>query len=147
MSSSQGESTSVAGANRRRPKQEAQMTKLVLRCVTQGTFLMALIAALSFSPAFAMGGGGGGGAGGGAGGGGTYPSSLLRPDPPNMKRGIAVLASLSALVAVGYFTVRKWAIRHETLTFYDAARDNRPVAVDIAVRRVQKMQANAGVIT
>jgi hypothetical protein len=56
------------------------MTKLVLRCVTQGTFLMALIAALSFTPAFAMGGGGGGG---GVGGAGTYPSSLLRLDAPS----------------------------------------------------------------
>ena len=60
------------------------MTKLVLRCVTQGTFLMALIAALSFTPAFAMGGGGGGGGvGGGVGGAGTYPSSLLRLDAPS----------------------------------------------------------------
>src|SRR5450631_456170 len=65
----------------------------------------------------------------------------------NMKRGIAVLASLSALVTVGYFTVSKWAIRHETITFYDPARDNRPVAVDIAVRRDKEMQANAGMIT
>jgi hypothetical protein len=53
------------------------MTKLVLRCVTQGTFLMALNAALSFTPAFAMGGGGG------VGGAGTYPSSLLRLDAPS----------------------------------------------------------------
>jgi hypothetical protein len=43
------------------------MTKLVLRCVTQGTFVMALIAALSFTPAFAMG----------------YSSSLLRLDAPS----------------------------------------------------------------
>jgi hypothetical protein len=64
-----------------------------------------------------------------------------------MKRGIAVLVSLSALVAVGYFTASKWAIRHETLTFNDPARDNRPVAVDIAVRRDKEMQANAGMIT
>ena len=64
-----------------------------------------------------------------------------------MKHGIAVLASLSALVAVGYFTASKWAIRHEALTFYDATRDNRPVAVDIAVRRDKEMQANAGMIT
>src|SRR5450432_4295694 len=64
-----------------------------------------------------------------------------------MKRGIAVLASLSALVAVGYFTASKWAIRHETLTFYDPARDNRMVAVDIAVRRDKELQANAGMIT
>jgi pimeloyl-ACP methyl ester carboxylesterase len=64
-----------------------------------------------------------------------------------MKRGIAVLVSLCALVTVGYLTASKWAIRHETLTFYDPARDNRPVAVDIAVRRDKEMQANAGMIT
>ena len=63
-----------------------------------------------------------------------------------MKRGIAVLASLSALLAVGYFTASKWAIRHETITFKDASRDNRPVEVDIAVRRDKEMQANAGMI-
>jgi pimeloyl-ACP methyl ester carboxylesterase len=64
-----------------------------------------------------------------------------------MKRGIAILVSLFALVTVGYFTASKWAIRHETLTFYDASRDNRPVAVDVAVRRDKEMQANAGMIT
>jgi len=64
-----------------------------------------------------------------------------------MKRGIAILVSLTALVAVGYFTISKWAIRHETITFYDASRNNRPVAVDVAVRRDKEMQANAGMIT
>jgi len=64
-----------------------------------------------------------------------------------MKRGIAVLASLSALAAVGYFTAIKWAIRHETLMFYDATRNDRPVAVDIAVRYDKEMQANADMIT
>src|SRR6266567_562170 len=64
-----------------------------------------------------------------------------------MKRGIAILLSLSALVTVAYFTASKWAIRHETLTFLDPARDNRPVAVDIAVRRDKEMQADAGMIT
>ena len=64
-----------------------------------------------------------------------------------MKRGIAVLASLSVLVAVGYFTISKWAIRHQTLTFYDASRDNRPVAVDVAVRYDKELQANAGMLT
>jgi pimeloyl-ACP methyl ester carboxylesterase len=64
-----------------------------------------------------------------------------------MKRGITVLVSLSALVGVAYFTASKWAIRHETLTFHDATRDNRPVAVDIAVRRDKELQANAGMIT
>ena len=50
------------------------MTKLVLRCVTQGTFLTALIAVLSFTPAFSFGGGGVGGGG--------VPAGLLRLDPP-----------------------------------------------------------------
>jgi hypothetical protein len=64
-----------------------------------------------------------------------------------MKRGITILLSLCALVVVAYFTASRWAIRHETLTFTDASRGNRPVAVDIAVRRDKEMQANAGMIT
>jgi hypothetical protein len=64
-----------------------------------------------------------------------------------MKRGIAVLASLSVLVTVGYFTISKLAIRHQTLTFYDASRDNRPVAVDVAVRYDKELQANLGMLT
>src|SRR5476649_103422 len=64
-----------------------------------------------------------------------------------MKRGMAVLFSLCALVAVAYFTASKWAIRHETLMFTDASRGNRPVEVDIAIRRDREMQANAGMIT
>src|ERR1700733_13547668 len=63
-----------------------------------------------------------------------------------MKRGIVILLSVCTLLVVGYFTASKWAIRHETLTFHDAARDNRLVAVDIAVRRDKEMQANAGMI-
>jgi len=63
-----------------------------------------------------------------------------------MKRGITVLLSLSVLVTGAYFTISKWAIRHETITFYDPSRDNRPVAVDIAIRRDKEMQANAGMI-
>jgi pimeloyl-ACP methyl ester carboxylesterase len=64
-----------------------------------------------------------------------------------MKRGIAILLSLGVLVTVAFFTASKWAIRHETITFYDATRDNRPVAIDIAIRRDKEMQANAGMIT
>jgi hypothetical protein len=64
-----------------------------------------------------------------------------------MKRGITILLSLTALVTVAYFTASKWAIRHETLTFYDATRDNRPVAVDVAIRRDKELQANAGMIS
>jgi hypothetical protein len=64
-----------------------------------------------------------------------------------MKRGIAILLSLTALVTVAYFTASKWAIRHETLTFHDVSRDNRLVQVDVAVRRDKELQANAGMIT
>jgi Chlorophyllase enzyme len=63
----------------------------------------------------------------------------------SMKRGIVVLLSLCALSLAAYFTASKWAIRHETLTFYDATRQ-RPVAVDISVRRDKEMQADAGLI-
>ena len=63
-----------------------------------------------------------------------------------MKRGIAVFVSVGALFAVAYFSASKWAIRHETITFYDAERDNRPVAVDIAVRRDKEAQADAGML-
>jgi Chlorophyllase enzyme len=63
-----------------------------------------------------------------------------------MKRGIAVLVSVGALITVAYFTVSKWAIHHQALTFYDTSRDNRPVAIDVAVRRDRQMQADAGMI-
>ena len=63
-----------------------------------------------------------------------------------MRRGIAILLSLFALVTVAYFTASKWAIRHETLTFHDPSRENRPVAINLAVRRDKEMQANAGMI-
>jgi predicted dienelactone hydrolase len=63
-----------------------------------------------------------------------------------MKRGIAVLLSLTALLIVGYFTASKWAIRHETIALHDADRNNRLVAVEIAVRRDKLMQADAGLI-
>jgi hypothetical protein len=64
-----------------------------------------------------------------------------------MKRGLGVLLSLCVLTAAAYFTASKWAIRHETITFYDPARGNRPVAVDVAVRRDKEMQADADMIT
>ena len=64
-----------------------------------------------------------------------------------MKRGIFVLLSLTVLLAVAYFTASKWAIKHETIAFHDPARNNRLVAVDVAIRRDKEMQANAGMIT
>jgi predicted ribosomally synthesized peptide with SipW-like signal peptide len=63
-----------------------------------------------------------------------------------MKLGIAVLLSVGALVTLAYFTASKWAISHQSITFYDAERDNRPVAVDIAVRRDKAIQAEAGIL-
>ena len=64
-----------------------------------------------------------------------------------MKRGIAILLSVCVLAMVGYFTASKWAIRHKTLTFYDPLRTDRPVDVDIAIRRDREMESMAEMIT
>src|SRR5580698_9057731 len=64
-----------------------------------------------------------------------------------MKRGMAILLSVGVLVTAAYFTASKWAIRHTTLTFYDPLRTDRPVDVDIAVRRDREMEAIAEMIT
>jgi hypothetical protein len=53
------------------------------------------------------------------------------------------LACVCVLTAGAYFAISKWGIRHETLDLFDAARQ-RPVAVDLAVRRDYEMKANAG---
>jgi pimeloyl-ACP methyl ester carboxylesterase len=84
------------------------------------------------------------------------PQSLAQEQAPSggyagcaeedMKRGIAILLSLSALLVVAYFSASKWAIRHETIAFHDPARDNRLVPVHIAVRWDKELQANAGLI-
>ena len=60
-----------------------------------------------------------------------------------MKRGFIVLACTCIAIGAGYFSISKWAIRHETLIFFDAKR-NRPVAVDLAVRRDYEIKADAG---
>jgi hypothetical protein len=60
-----------------------------------------------------------------------------------MRRAIAILVCLCVLAAGEYFAVSKWAIRHETLELYDAARQ-RPVSVDIAVRRDYELKADNG---
>src|SRR6201996_5638917 len=64
-----------------------------------------------------------------------------------MKRGIIVLLSLSVLSAFGYFISSRWAIHHTTLTFSDTVRGDRPVQVDIAVRRDREWEATAEMIT
>jgi hypothetical protein len=63
-----------------------------------------------------------------------------------MKRGIAVLLSLTALLVVAYFTASKWAISHDVIALHDPDRNNRLVALEVAVRRDRKMQAEAGLI-
>jgi hypothetical protein len=60
-----------------------------------------------------------------------------------MKRGIAVLACVFALTAGVYYGISKWGIRHETLNLFDTTRQ-RPVAVDLAVRRDYEMKADDG---
>jgi hypothetical protein len=64
-----------------------------------------------------------------------------------MKRGIAILLSVFVLATVAYFTASKWAIRHKTITLYDPLRTDRPVDVDIAVRRDREMESIAEMIT
>jgi len=64
-----------------------------------------------------------------------------------MKRGITILLSICVVALAGYFTASKWAIRHKTLTFFDPLRTDRPVEVDISVRRDREMEAIAEMIT
>ncbi len=63
-----------------------------------------------------------------------------------MKRGLIIVLALCVVAVGGYFTASKWAIRHETFHLYDAARQ-RPVDVEIAVRRDIEMRADAGMKT
>src|ERR1700758_1535183 len=60
-----------------------------------------------------------------------------------MKRALAILACLCVLAAGEYYAVSKWAIRHETLNLFDKARQ-RPVSVDLAIRRDYEMKADNG---
>jgi hypothetical protein len=60
-----------------------------------------------------------------------------------MKRAVAILACVCAVMGGLYFSASKWAIRHDTLNLLDGARQ-RPVAVDVAVRRDYEMKADAG---
>ncbi|MFZ5739112.1 MAG: alpha/beta fold hydrolase [Pseudomonadota bacterium] len=63
-----------------------------------------------------------------------------------MKRPLIIFVLLSAVAAAAYFSFSHWAIKHETLTFFDESR-GRPVAVDLAVRRDAEMKAEAGMVT
>ncbi len=60
-----------------------------------------------------------------------------------MKRAIAILACVCLLATGEYLAVSNWAIRHETLNLFDTARQ-RPVSVDVAVRRDYEIKADDG---
>jgi len=60
-----------------------------------------------------------------------------------MRRALAILACLCALAGGEYLAISRWAIRHETLNLFDATRQ-RPVSVDLAVRRDYEMKADNG---
>jgi hypothetical protein len=60
-----------------------------------------------------------------------------------MKRALAILACICIGVGGVYFAASKWAIRHDTLDLLDTARQ-RPVSVDVAVRRDYAMKADDG---
>src|ERR1700681_3984249 len=70
-------------------------------------------------------------------------SNTITTGMETMKRAVAILACVCALMGGLYFSASKWAIRHDTLDLFDAARQ-RPVAVDLAVRRDYEIKANAG---
>src|ERR1700752_3588597 len=81
------------------------------------------------------------------------PKSLRHVTNPNrgcaeeeMKRGIAVLLSLTALLVVGYFTASKWAIRHDIISLRDPERNNRLVERGCPVARDKLIQAENGLI-
>ena len=60
-----------------------------------------------------------------------------------MRRGITVLACVSALAVGGYVAISKWGIQHESLALFDTVRQ-RPVTVDVAVRKDYEMKAEGG---
>ena len=66
--------------------------------------------------------------------------------PHLVRRVIIGVAIFSVLMTAAYFAAVTWGIRHRTLALYDSARQ-RPVTVDIAVRRDVKMRADAGMTT
>jgi len=60
-----------------------------------------------------------------------------------MKRALGVFVCLCVLLGGLYVAASKWAIRHETINLFDQTRQ-RPVSVDLAVRRDYEMRADAG---
>jgi hypothetical protein len=60
-----------------------------------------------------------------------------------MRRAFTIFGCLCVLAGVQYVAISKLAIRHQTLNLYDSARQ-RPVSVDLAVRRDYEVKANMG---
>ncbi len=60
-----------------------------------------------------------------------------------MRRALAFLACLCVLAVGEYLLLSKLAIRHETLNLFDASRQ-RPISVDVAVRRDYEVKADSG---
>jgi len=60
-----------------------------------------------------------------------------------MKRAVVIFVFLCAIGAAEYVAISEWAIRHETLDLFDAVRQ-RPISVDLAVRRDYEVKANTG---
>ncbi len=60
-----------------------------------------------------------------------------------MRRAFLIFACVCLLAAGEYIAISRWAIRHETLSLFDTARQ-RPVSVDVAVRRDYEMKAENG---
>src|SRR3569623_40407 len=60
-----------------------------------------------------------------------------------MKRVFAILAFLCVLGVGEYLVVSRFAIRHENMTLFDDQRQ-RPIAVELAVRRDYETKANLG---
>jgi hypothetical protein len=71
----------------------------------------------------------------------------LREEPFMTRRcKTSIAAAVLAVIAACAFAEVVWQrpIRHETITFYDANRGNRPVAVEIVVRRTKKFKLMQG---
>ena len=60
-----------------------------------------------------------------------------------MRRAFTIFGCLCVLAGLQYLAISKLAIRHQTLNLYDSARQ-RPVSVDLAVRRDYEVKANMG---
>jgi len=60
-----------------------------------------------------------------------------------MRRAFAIFGCLCVLAGVQYLAISRLAIRRQALNLYDTARQ-RPVSVDLAVRRDYEVKANMG---